>query len=142
MANIGEVTEVVNATKVHLDIGSDRHILLQELDLSIERAESREATDAGAIYFFGQHDNGFEGSLLLSTPEFNTFVGYLVPDSNGALPSTTFKLIYTNISGASKTLTVDAVVPSMRIIKPAEGGVKVRMRFRITEELTASDDIS
>jgi len=139
LANIGEITEVINATQVHLDLGSDRHILLQELEFHIGRPESRDAADIGSLYFYGQHDNWFEATLLLSTPEINTFVGYTVLDANGALPTNAFPLIYKNTSGATKTITVDAVLPDLTFSKPMEGGVKTRMKFRITEEITTAD---
>jgi len=139
MADIGAITEVINATKVHLDLGSDRHILLQELDFHIGRAESREPADIGSVYFYGQHDNYFDATLLLSSPEINTFVGYTVLDSNGALPENTFSLIYNDVNGATKTIGVDCVIPTLDFSKPVEGGVKTRMRFRITEEITTAD---
>lgn len=142
MANIGEITEVINAVSVHLDLGSDRHILMQEIEFELDRPESRESADVGALYFYGQHNHSFEATLLLSTPEINTFVGYNVLDANGALPTNEFRLIYTNKAGASKTLKLDAVVPSVKFIKPVTGGVKVRLKFRITEEITAADDIT
>lgn len=139
MANIGEITEVINAAKVHLDLGSNRHILLQDLSFHIGRPESREAADVGSIYFYGQSDNYFDATLLLSTPEINTFVGYTVLDANGALPSNAFPLIYTNVSGSSKTITCTCEIPNLDFEKPVEGGVKTRMRFRITEEITTAD---
>jgi len=139
MANIGEITEVINAAKVHLDLGSNRFILLQELSFHISRPEERDAVDAGTIYFYGQNDNYFEATLLLSSPEINTFVGYTVLDSNGALPSNAFPIIYTDKSGASKTITVDCSVHDLVFEKPVEGGVKTRLKFRITEEVTTAD---
>ncbi len=139
MANIGEVTEVINATKVHLDLGSNRHILLQDLQFHIGRPESRESTDTGSLYFFGNSDDYFDATLLLSSPELSTYVGYTVLDANGALPSNAFKLIYTDKSGTSKTLTVTCSIPSLDIDKPVEGGTKTRMRFRITQNVTTSD---
>ena len=95
--------------------------------------------DAGSVYFYGQNDNYFDATLLLSSPEINTFIGYTVLDSNGALPTTTFPLIYNDKSGNTKTITVDCVIPSLDIDKPVEGGVKTRMRFRITEDITSAD---
>jgi len=109
------------------------------LDFHIGRPESREAADVGSLYFYGQHDNYFTATLLLSTPEINTFVGYTVLDANGALPSNDFPLIYTNKSGSSKTITVTAEVPELDFVKPVEGGAKTRIRFRITEEVTTAD---
>lgn len=139
MEDIGTITEVINATKVHLDLGSNRFILMQELSFHIGRPESREAADVGSVYFFGQDDNYFDATLLLSSPEINTFVGYTVLDSNGALPSNAFPIVYTDVSGSTKTITVTCEVPSLDFDKPVEGGVKTRIRFRITEDVTTAD---
>ncbi len=133
MANRGEIAEAINASKVHLDIGSDRYILLQEISTNLTHPESREPTDAGSVYFYGQSDDYFDATLLLSTPEINTFVGYTILTSDGALPSNDFKLVYTDKTGtATKTLNVTCEIPSIGFEKPVEGGTKTRMRFRIT----------
>lgn len=51
MGNLGEITEIINATKVHLDLGANRYILLQELKFHTGRPESRESTDASSSIF-------------------------------------------------------------------------------------------
>jgi len=139
MADIGGINEVINASQVHLDLGSDRHILLQELSGNIGRPENREAADIGSVYFYGQHDNSFNATLLLSAPEFDTFVGYTVLDANGALPENSFKIIITAKDGTTKTMTVTVVVPNLPWDKPIEGGLKIRPTFRITQNVTTSD---
>lgn len=139
MANIGEITEIINATKVHLDLGSDRYILLQELKFHVGRSESRESTGSSSVYFYGQHDNYFTATILLSSPEIATYLNYTLLDANGALPSNSFKLLYTDVSGTSKTVTVDSVVNELDIEKPMEGGTKTNLRFRITEEVSSAD---
>ncbi|KKL66962.1 hypothetical protein LCGC14_2139730 [marine sediment metagenome] len=139
MANIGEITEVINATQVHLDLGLDRFILMQDLDFSIVRPESREATDAGAIYFYGQDQNEFTSTLVLSGPEISTFVGYTVIDVNGALPQNDFKIVYQPKTGSLITITVTCAVPKVEFLKPAEGGTMCNVTFRILEEVTAAD---
>jgi len=133
MASLGEISEAINASKVHLDIGNNRYILLQEIEGHITHPESREATDTGSVYFYGQSDDYFEATLLLSTPEMTTFLGYTILDSNGDLPNVDFNLIYSDKGGNNtQTLNVDCQLPDMTWSKPVEGGVKVRMKFRIS----------
>lgn len=138
MGNIGERGEAINASKVHLDIGGDRFILLQEIETTISHPESREATDTGSIFFYGQSDDYFTATLLLSTPEMATFLGYTILNSNGDLPTTSFKIIYSDKTGtATQTLNVECQVPDVTWSKPVEGGVKARIRFRITGGTTS-----
>jgi len=132
MANLGEVTEAINASKVHLDFGGNRYILLQEIEQPFEHPEAREATDAGSVYFYGQSDDSFSATLLLSTPEIKVFHGWTILDSNGDLPDKEFHLIYSDKSGtATQTIKMNCKVPSVIFSKPVEGGVKARIRFRV-----------
>lgn len=139
---IGAITEVINATAVHLDLGLERHILLQELGGDLGRPESREAADVGSVYFYGQHDNSFQATMLLSAPEWDTFVDYTVLDANGDLPSNNFKIILTAKDGTTKTMTVSCVVNRLPWDKPVEGGLKIRPTFRITQDVSSSDIVT
>jgi len=136
MANLGEVAELVNAQNLKLDVGNDRYIMLQELDLHLGRPESREpTTDGGVQYFYGKGDHFFNATLLLTTPEISTFNALTVLDANGDLTSTAFKIIAEpRGGGADVTITVNAVLPDFNIVKPVEGGVLFRVRFRITDD--------
>ena len=136
MANIGEATELVNAQNLKLDVGSNRYIMLQELDFHLGRPEAREpTTDGGVQYFYGKGDHFFNATLLLTTPEISTFNALTVLDSNGDLTSTEFKIIAEPRGGGSNvTITVNAVLPDFNIVKPVEGGVLFRVRFRITDD--------
>ena len=136
MANLGEVAELVNAQNLKLDVGNDRYIMLQELDLHLGRPEAREpTTDGGVQYFFGKGDHFFNATLLLTTPEITTFNALTVLDANGDLTSTAFKIIAEpRGGGADVTITVNAVLPDFNIVKPVEGGVLFRVRFRITDD--------
>lgn len=136
MANIGEIAELVNAQNLKLDVGSDRYIMLQELDLHLGRPEAREpTTDGGVQYFFGKGDHFFNATLLLTTPEITTFNALTELDANGDLTSTAFKIIAEpRGGGANITITVNAVLPDFNIVKPVEGGVLFRVRFRITDD--------
>ena len=47
MGNIGEVTEVINNEKLTLDVGSDTYILMQDLQINIDRPIDRQVTSGG-----------------------------------------------------------------------------------------------
>ncbi len=136
MANIGEIGELVNAQNLKLEVGANRYIMLQELDLHLGRPEAREpTTDGGVQYFFGKGDHFFNATLLLTTPEISTFNALTELDVNGDLTSTAFKIIAQPRGGGGDiTITVNAVLPDFNIVKPVEGGVLFRIRFRITDD--------
>ena len=141
MANIGEVSELVNAQNLKLDVGSDRYVMLQELDFHLGRPEAREpTTDGGVQYFYGKGDHYFDATLLLTTPEIKDFADKNALDSNGNLETTTFKIVATSRgpSPTTSTITVIAQVPEFDIIKPVEGGLIFRVRFRIIQDTPTS----
>ena len=137
---IGEVAELVNAQNLKLGLGdtttTNRYFMLQELDFHLGRPEAREpTTDGGVIYFYGKGDHTFDATLLLTTPEISTFNDYTVLDSDGNLPSNTFTILAEpRGGGADAIITVTAELPDFNIIKPVEGGVLFRVRFRITAD--------
>jgi len=136
MANIGEIAELVNAQNLKLDVGVNRYIMLQELDFHLGRPEAREpTTDGGVQYFYGKGDHYFDSTLLLTTPEISTFNALTELDSNGDLTSVAYKIISEpRGGGANVTITVNAVLPEFNIVKPVEGGIIFRVRFRITDD--------
>ena len=65
MANIGEVTEIVNNEKLTLEVGSDTYILMQDLTVNIDRPIDRQTTSGGGVvYFYGSGDNFISFTLL------------------------------------------------------------------------------
>jgi len=137
MANIGEISELVNAQNLKLEVGANRYIMLQELDFHLGRPEAREpTTDGGVQYFYGKGDHYFDATLLLTTPEVASFNTLTELSASGDLTSTTFKIVATPRTAANSvaTLTVNAVLPDFNIIKPVEGGVIFRVRFRLTDD--------
>ena len=137
---IGDITELVNAQNLKLGLGdttlANRFIMLQELDFHLGRPEAREpTTDGVVIYFYGKGDHTFDATLLLTTPEISTFNGFTVLDSNGNLTSNTFTILAEPRGGGTNvTITVTAELPDFNIVKPVEGGVLFRVRFRITTD--------
>ncbi len=134
MANLGEFAELVNSQNLKLEVGTDRYIELQELNLHVGRPEAREpTTDGGVIYYFGKGDHTFDCVILLTTPEITTFNALTELSAAGDLTETTYKIVATpRGGGAAVTATVVAVLFDYNIEKPVEGGVVFRLRFRIT----------
>ncbi len=140
MPDKGSLTSVINATevKLYLTDTNNEYVLLQELDLVLDRPETREAVALGAVYFFGQHNNIFDATILMSAPEMDEYLD-LNALTSGGLTGGSYLLEYTPKTGPAQTVTVDAVVPRLSIEKLPEGGTKFRARFRITEEVTSAD---
>jgi hypothetical protein len=136
MANIGEIAELVNAQNLKLDVGANRYIMLQELDFHLGRPEAREpTTDGGVQYFYGKGDHYFDATLLLTTPEISSFNDLTELDADGNLSSTVFSIISEpRGGGADATITVTAQLPDFNIVKPIEGGLIFRVRFRIISD--------
>lgn len=133
MANIGEITEIVNASELTLDVGSGTYIMLTNLQLHIGRTEDRVATtDAGALYTYGKGENFFTATLLVTTPELDTINNLTQIDSDGDMTPTSWKIVAKNISAATKTFAATGVLKEYDIRKAPEGKVEIDIFVRIT----------
>ena len=133
MANLGEITEIVNASELTLEVGSDNYILLTNLNLHIGRTEDRIATtDGGALYTYGKGENFFTATLIVSTPELSSLNTLGQIDSDGDMTPTSWKIVARNVSGATKTFAATGVLKEYDITKPAEGKVSIDIFVRIT----------
>lgn len=137
MANLGEITEIVNASELTLEVdtgsSSNSYILLTNLNLHIGRPEDRVATtDGGALFTYGKGDNYFTATLLVSTPELSTLNTLGQIDSDGDMTSTAWKIIAKNVSGATKTFAATGILREYDITKPSEGKVSIDIFVRIT----------
>lgn len=133
MANLGEVTEIVNANKTTLEVGTDTYILLTDLIIDIGRTEERiVTTDGGPLYIYGAGDNLFSGTLVVSTPELSSLNTLTQIDGDGDMTSTAWKIVATDISGNSKTFAATGVLRRYRVRKPEEGILHIDIDVRIT----------
>jgi hypothetical protein len=133
MANIGEITEIVNASELTLDVGVDRYILLKNLQIHIGRTEARDVTtDGGPLYSYGAGENFFTATLLVSTPELSSLNTLGQIDANGAMTSTAWLIIAKNVSAATKTFAATGVLRDYTVRKPEEGKVEIDIFVRIT----------
>tara|TARA_R110002020_G_scaffold23496_1_gene78065 strand:+ start:257 stop:682 length:426 start_codon:yes stop_codon:yes gene_type:complete len=141
MANIGEVSEIVNNEKLTLEVGSDTYILMQDLTVNIDRPIDRQTTSGGGVvYFYGSGDNFISFTLLCSTPEIASLNTLTARDANGALTSTSWKIVSKNVSGATKTITGAGTLPHLEVARLAGvGGVVLRGRIQLTgDSITVS----
>ena len=134
MGNLGEVTEVINNEKLTLDVGANTYILMQDLQINIDRPIDRQITSGGnAVYFYGSGDNFIQFTLLCSTPEIASLNTLTERDVNGKLTSTDWIIKSTDISGAVKTITGAGTLPHLEIARlGGVGGVIIRGRIQLT----------
>ena len=137
MANIGEISEVVNSDELTLLVGTDTYILLTDLFIHIGRTENRVATtDAGALYSYGKGDSFFTATLTVSTPELSSLNTLNALDANGNMTSTAWLIKANNISGATKTFACTGVLREYEIKKNGGDGalVEIEISVRITTD--------
>ena len=139
MADIGAITEIVNASELTLEVGLDTYIMLTNLSLHIGRPEDRTATtDGGILYTYGKGDNFFTATLVVTTPELGdltpTFNFLTKIDADGDMPSRAWKIVARDVSGATKTFAVTGVLHSYSLNKPSEGKVTIDIDVRITAD--------
>ena len=137
MANLGDITEIVNATELTLEERtgsgtSDNYILLKDLDLHIGRVENRHPTTDGLIYTYGKGDNYFTATLLVSTPELSDLNTLGQIDSDGDMTSRAWLIKAKDVSGTTKTFSATGILRDYDISKPSEGKVSIDIFVRIT----------
>jgi len=132
MANLGEVSEIVNASELTLEVGSDTYVMLQDLVIHIGRTEFRDpTTDAGTLWTYGKGDSFFTATMLVTTPELSTLNTLTQIDSDGDMTSTAWKIVAKDISGATKTFAATGVLRDYDVKKTTEGKVKIDIFVRI-----------
>jgi len=133
MPNLGEITEIINASELTLEVGLDTYIMLTNLNLHIGRTEERTATtDAGILYTYGKGDNFFTATLVATTPELSSLNTLSQIDTDGDMTSTSWKIVAKDISGATKTFAATGVLREYDISKSPEGKILIDIYVRIT----------
>ena len=133
MPNLGEITEIVNASELTLELASDIYIMLKDLQIHIGRPEDRTATtDAGVLYTYGKGDNFFTATLVVTTPEISSLDTLTILDSDGDMPTQAWKIVARDLAGATKTFAATGVLREYDIRKPEEGKVEIDIFVRIT----------
>ena len=132
MANLGEITEIVNASELTLEVGSNTYILLQNLVIHVGRTEFRDpTTDGGVLYTYGKGDNWFSATLVVSSPELSSLNTLTQTDSNGDMTSTSWKIVAKDLAGATKTWAATGFLRDYDVRKDPEGKAKIDIFVRI-----------
>ena len=144
MANIGEITEIVNATELTLDVGSDTYILLKDLTIHIGRTEQRDATtDGGALYSYGKGESFFTATLVLGVQELldTNSVGFnklTQIDSDGDMPSRAWLIKGRQLNGSDTIQwACTGILKEYDVTKAPEGLVEISIFVRITGDTVA-----
>ncbi len=133
MANLGEITEIVNASELTLEVGSNTYIMLKDLQIHIGRPEDRTATtDAGVLYTYGKGDNFFTATLVVTTPEIDTLNTLTQIDGDGDMTPTSWLIIARDVSGTERQWAATGILREYDIRKPEEGKVEIDIFVRIT----------
>ena len=141
MANLGEVVEIVNASELTLEVGSDNYILLTNLQIHVGRPEDRTATvDGGALYTYGKGDNWFTATLLLGVQEMldTNAVGFnklTQTDANGDMTSRAWLIKGRQLDGVDTIQwATTGFLREYDVRKVEEGKVEVDIFVRLTDD--------
>jgi len=144
MANLGEVTEIINSHELHLVVGSDTYILLTDLQIHIGRPEDRTATtDGGALYSYGKGDNFFTATLVLGVQELldTNSVGFnklTQIDTDGDMPTRAWLIQGTQKDGVDTVQwACTGILREYDVRKNPEGKVMIDIFVRITGDTVA-----
>ena len=133
MADLGAITEIVNAQELTLEVGSDTYIMLTDLVIHVGRPEDRTATtDGGVLYTYGKGDHFFTATLVVTTPELSTLNTLNTLDSDGDMTSTSWKIVARDLAGATKTWAATGILKEYDVRKVEEGTVAIDIVVRIT----------
>lgn len=139
MANLGEITELMNSKEFYLEVGSDQYITIEDLVIHLEKLENRTAPiDVGPMYRYGFGENWITGTMKATGAEWIDFNTKNQIDSEGDMTSTTWKVIGRQIDNTDITLTAAGILKSMEVRK-ANKKVLVDFFIRITgDEVTVA----
>jgi len=133
MADLGTITEIVNAQELTLEVGSDTYIMLTNLQVHVGRPEDRTATtDGGVLYTYGKGDHFFTATLVVTTPELSTLNTLNTLDGDGDMTSTAWKIVARDLAGSTKTWAATGILREYDVRKTEEGTVEIDIVVRIT----------
>jgi len=153
MADLGVVTEAVNAKQMQLYIGAasanNEWKLVQNARVMISHPIFREPTTGGGVVTYtGAPDHSISGSLLFTRDEWNTanagaavtaksgFAG-LLTIANGEVPLKSWVIKFTDTTGTSTNATLTFTNCKLSVVdisKSAEGGVKADITIVCPDE--------
>jgi len=153
MADLGVVTQAVNAKQMQLYIGSagsnNEWKLVQNARVMISHPIFREPTTGGGVVTYtGAPDHSISGSLLFTRDEWNTAnagsavtaksgLAGLLTIANGEVPLKSWVIKFTDTTGTSTSATLTFTNCKLSVVdisKSAEGGVKADITIVCPDE--------
>mgnify|MGYP001807868116 CR=1 FL=1 len=146
MADLGVVTQAVNAKQMQLYIGAasanNEWKLVQNARVMISHPIFREPTTGGGVVTYtGAPDHSISGSLLFTRDEWNdgttNDISSLITIANGEVPLKSWVIKFTDTTGTSTNATLTFTNCKLSVVdisKSAEGGVKADITIVCPDE--------
>jgi hypothetical protein len=135
MANLGEITELVTAKELYLEVGSDQYIGIEDIRPFHQLFDEVIPDTAGDnFYSQGTAEDWMTVTLKFTEPEYSAFHTSSTADAAGTMTDTTWKIIAISTSGTTTTITVPGYVKNITgPIKQRQGNyATVELFIRIT----------
>lgn len=114
--------------------------MLQDVTVHVDREEiADDTTGSGRLYTYGESDIWIQGTFVLTTPELSSLDVLRERDSNGDMTETAYKVVAKNISGSTRTMTINGILKLYEVSKTRASGEKVKIPFFIR---STDDDIT
>ena len=134
MADIGDLTKVINANNVKLKLGSNEYITVFVNGIRKSHPISHVATRSGAVDFFGAPTIDVPFEALVTEAVYKSFDALATLNSRGALTYSAMTLLGENIGGSAGddlTITFSACLPEFEGTAPRDGYYAIRGTLRI-----------
>ena len=143
LSKLGQVAEFMANEQFTLQIGSNYYGFLENLTIQVGRPEERRGTlDSGPEYAFGQGDNFFSGTLVMTKPEMDgtawtnettrASINELTQlNSNGELELLQWKIVGESEAGTNMTFAATGWLRQYAARKGDKGKVLVDILVRV-----------
>lgn len=112
MANLGEITELVAAKELYLEVGSDQYIAIEEFTPFHQLFDEviHDTSGAQVPDMVGEAEDWFTATLKFTEPEYSAFHTSSTPSAAGVMTITDWKIIAISVSGTTTTITIPGYV--------------------------------
>ena len=138
MADLGDAeSTLMLAQSVELMVGSDKFTLMREVEFEKEHPETRTDHGKKRVYGHAAPDVTLRAVISVSSDIFDDIKTYTTRNSNGVLPSNSWKFKATTVNGSSKTLSINGKMIYVRYLKadgPPTDPFDAEFRIRFSDE--------
>lgn len=133
MADIGDLSKVINANNVKLKLGANEYISIFNTDIAKTHPISHVATRSGAVDYFGAPTIDVTFEALVTEEVYKSFDALATLSARGALTYSAMTLLGENIgvSGDDLSITFSACLPVFQASAPRDSYYAIRGTLRI-----------